>query len=92
MHLHTLPLTSGGGTNTANPITGKAAPPTDDDVIRQTFATLKRYTIVKAMTSGPLAPVKTYNSANPDRVTGSLHLDDETLLQAGIKSPGRPMT
>jgi hypothetical protein len=83
VHLHALPLGYGGG-DAKNPITGHPAPASDEAVMRETFAALERYNIVKAVTSGPLDLVKKYHAANPSRVVPSLHLDQATLATPGL--------
>ena len=84
MHIHALPLTYGGGPIGPNPITGKPAPASDDEVMRQTFAIFKRFNIIKAFTSGPLEYIRRWTAANPDRIIPSLHLDQETLATPNL--------
>ena len=84
MHIHALPLTYGGGPIGPNPITGKSAPASDEEVMRQTFTIFERFNIVKAFTSGPLEYVRRWTVANPDRIVPSLHLDQETLAKPNL--------
>ena len=86
MHLHALPLTYGGGKNMVNPITGEPAPVTDEEVMRKTFEALDKNNIIRAVTSGPLDFVKRWKTANPNRVIGSLHLDEATLNTPNLAS------
>ena len=86
MHIHALPLTYGGGPIGPNPITGKSAPPSDEEVMRQTFIIFERFNIVKAFTSGPLEYIRHWTAANPDRILPSLHLDQTLPCQTW----GRP--
>jgi uncharacterized protein len=83
MHIHALPLTYGGGPG-PNPITGKPAPLSDEEVMQQTFVNLERFNIVKAFTSGPLEYINRWKAANPDRLIISLHLDQETLARPDL--------
>jgi predicted TIM-barrel fold metal-dependent hydrolase len=84
MHIHALPLTYGGGPIGPNPITGKSAPPSDEEVMRQTFIIFERFNIVKAFTSGPLEYIRHWTAANPARILPSLHLDQETLAMPNL--------
>ena len=83
MHLHAL----WWGSNLTEPLSGFLSPATDEALRQSTVEALKRYNIVKAVTSGPR--LMQYKSAAPDRIIpglgigsvlqGPLQTDAETL-------------
>ena len=52
------------------------APETDEEVLRATLEIMKRYNIVKAVTSGPLEQVRKWRAAALDQVIPALPFDD----------------
>jgi len=69
MHLHALPATWPAGRPAPNPVTGKtSAATTDEAIMRATLDALRRYNIVKAVTSGPLDYVDKWRAEAADRI------------------------
>jgi len=69
MHLHALPADFFGVPGLPNPATGKPSTAITDEAIRQaSLAALKRYNIVKAVTSGPLEVVNQWKHSAPERL------------------------
>ena len=75
MHLHVYPIGSLGPAGAPNPVTGKPSPETDDAMRREHLATLERYNIVLAVTSGcPFDLVRQWREAAPERIIGAPYI------------------
>ncbi len=92
MHLHALNLGEGEAPP-MNPVTKKPSAAATNAAIREaSLAALTRYNIVKAVTSGPLETVTTWQEAAPDRIIPGLYvstgdpLPDLAKLRADIQA------
>lgn len=81
MHLHAFAHDAYGWPAPPNEVTGRV-PPFDSDTsaMRATFDTLRRYHIVRAMASGPLADVRRWRAANPAVIMGSAYAGPRDTL------------
>ena len=81
MHLHSFPPADSGEANMPNPVTGKLSSATSDEEIMQaSFMEMRRYNIVKAVTSGPLEVLFRWKSAEPNLIIGGLYYYEGTSL------------
>ena len=81
MHLHSFPVADSGEANMPNPVTGKLSSATSDEEIMQaSFMEMRRYNIVKAVTSGPLEVLFRWKSAEPNLIIGGLYYYEGTSL------------
>ena len=68
MHMHSYPVEYMGESNIPNPITGRpSGAASDEELMRATLVEMRRYNIVKAVTSGPLEVVYRWKSEEPKR-------------------------
>ncbi len=75
MHLHAYQLDDGKPPE-VNPVTGQpSAARTSAELRDASLAALKRYNIVKAVTSGPLETVGQWRDAAPDRIVAGAYVD-----------------
>lgn len=80
MHLHAFPLDDGEAPP-PNPVTRKPSAATTTAEIREaSLAALKRYNIVKAVTSGTLASVAAWREAAPDTVIPGVYVETQEPL------------
>ncbi len=71
VHLHALPIATFGPPGMPNPATGKPSAATTDDQVREaSLAALKRYNVVRAVTSGTEL-VRQWKAAAPGRIIAS---------------------
>jgi predicted TIM-barrel fold metal-dependent hydrolase len=83
MHLHSFPADYMGEPGIPNPVTGKPSGATsDEELMRATLMEMRRYNIVKAVTSGPLEVMYRWKSEEPERIIGGVHFDEVTSLPA----------
>jgi len=81
MHLHSFPVTYMGEANIPNPITGNPSGAANDEELMQTMLMeMRRYNIVKAVTSGPLEVLYRWKSEEPKLIIGGVHFDEVTSL------------
>lgn len=81
MHLHSFPAADSGEANMPNPVTGILSSATSDEEIMQaSFMEMRRYNIVKAVTSGPLEVLFRWKSAEPNLIIGGLYYYEGTSL------------
>jgi uncharacterized protein len=81
MHMHAYPAGYMGGSNIPNPLTGRLSGVTSDEELMQaTLSEMRRYNIVKAVTSGPLNIVYRWKTEKPNRFIGGVYFDEVTSL------------
>jgi predicted TIM-barrel fold metal-dependent hydrolase len=81
MHLHSFPAAYMGEANIPNPVTGKpSGAASDEELMQATLMEMRRYNIVKAVTSGPLEVMYHWKSKEPKRIIGGVHFDEVTSL------------
>lgn len=81
MHMHSFPAADLGEANMQNPVTGKLSSATSNEEIMQaSFMEMRRYNIVKAVTSGPLEVLYRWKSAEPNIIIGGLYFYEGTSL------------
>ena len=81
MHMHSFPAADLGEANMPNPVTGKLSSATSDEEIMQlSFMEMRRYNIVKAVTSGPLEVLFRWKSAEPNIIIGGVYFYEGTSL------------
>ena len=81
MHLHSFTAADSGEANMPNPVTGKLSSATsDEEIMRASFMEMRRYNIVKAVTSGPLEVLFRWKSAEPNIIIGGLYYFEGTSL------------
>jgi predicted TIM-barrel fold metal-dependent hydrolase len=81
MHMHAYPAGYNGEVSMPNPVTGKpSAAASDEELMLATLKEMRRYNIVKAVASGPLAFVFRWMSAEPKRFIGGVYFDEATSL------------
>jgi len=74
MHLHAFPAEYMGESSIPNPVTGKPSGATSDEALMQaTLEELRRYNIVKAVTSGPHELLRRWKSEEPGRIIGGVY-------------------
>lgn len=77
VHLHARSFNNYGDPPAPNPITGKRPEwKNNKEVVAMTLDTLKKYRVVRAITSGSLALVTDYQKADPGRIIPSLDYPD----------------
>ena len=80
MHLHAFRLDD-GMPPALNPVTGQPSAATTSAELRDmSLAALKRYSIVKAVVSGPSETVDQWFEAAPDRIIVGVHVDEAIPL------------
>ncbi len=81
MHMHSFPAQYMGESSIPNPVTGKpSGAASDEELMQATLMEMRRYNIVKAVTSGPLEVVYRWKSEEPKRIIGGVHFDEVTSL------------
>ena len=81
MHLHSFTAADSGEANMPNPVTGKLSSATsDEEIMRASFMEMRRYNVVKAVTSGPLEVLFRWKSAEPNIIIGGLYYFEGTSL------------
>jgi predicted TIM-barrel fold metal-dependent hydrolase len=80
MHMHSYPAAYMGEPSIPNPITEKPSAASDEELMQATLLEMRRYNIVKAVTSGPLEVVYRWNSEDPKRIIGGVYFDEVTSL------------
>ncbi len=81
MHLHAFGFDEYGNPPPPNEITGKRPTArTDQDVLEETLAALRRYNVVKAVASGPLEDVLRWRAAAPDLIIGGAYCGPRNTL------------
>lgn len=77
VHLHARHVDSYGNPPYPNPVTGKAPSwKSDEDVVTETLSMLKKWNVVKAITSGSLDRISEFYQADPKRIIPSLDYPD----------------
>jgi len=81
MHMHSFPAKYMGESGVPNPVTGRSSgAASDEELMQLTLLEMRRYNIVKAVTSGPLEVVYRWKSEEPNRIIGGVHFDEVTSL------------
>jgi predicted TIM-barrel fold metal-dependent hydrolase len=81
MHMHSYPVEYMGESNIPNPVTGKpSGAASDEELMLATLSEMRRYNIVKAVTSGPLDVVYRWKTEEPKRLIGGVYFDEVTSL------------
>ena len=81
MHMHSYPVEYMGESNIPNPVTGKPSGASrDEELMLATLSEMRRYNIVKAVTSGPLEVVYRWKTEEPKRLIGGVYFDEITSL------------
>jgi hypothetical protein len=81
IHLHSFTAADSGEANMPNPVTGKlSSATTDEEIMHTSFREMRRYNIVKAVTSGPLEVLFRWKSAEPNLIIGGLYYYEGTKL------------
>ena len=81
MHLHSYPVEYMGESNIPNPVTGRpSGAASDEELMQATLLEMRRYNIVKAITSGPLEVVYRWKSEDPKRIIGGVYFDEVSSL------------
>jgi hypothetical protein len=86
VHLHAFSATDWVRQPPTNPATGKPAPASAAEHMRQTVAAMDRYNIVAAIVSGPLEAVEEWRVAVPGRILAS-----PLFGSPGVDYYGRPL-
>ncbi|MEP6835638.1 MAG: amidohydrolase family protein [Gemmatimonas sp.] len=74
MHLHAFAFNAYGNPAPPNEVTGLVPHyASDSAAMHATFDTLRRYNVVRAVASGPLADVQRWRAANPDVIMGGAY-------------------
>jgi predicted TIM-barrel fold metal-dependent hydrolase len=77
VHLHAYAKDERWNNKVANPITGQPMTSTNEQAhMRETFAEMKKYNIVKAITSADYQAVLRWKTAAPDNIIASYGFDD----------------
>jgi uncharacterized protein len=83
MHLHAFAYDAYGLPAPPNEVTRRAPSfPSDTSAMRATFDTLRRYHVVRAVASGPLADVRRWRAANPTVIVGAAYTGPRDSLPA----------
>ena len=81
MHMHSYPVEYMGGSNIPNPVTGRpSGAVSDEELMQATLSEMRRYNIVKAVTSGPLDIMYRWMTEEPKRLIGGVYFDEVTSL------------
>jgi predicted TIM-barrel fold metal-dependent hydrolase len=81
VHMHSFPVDYMGSTNAPNPATGKhSVVASNEELMQLTLREMRRYNIIKAVTSGPLEVMYRWKSEEPNRIIGGVHFDEITSL------------
>ena len=81
MHMHSYPIKYMGDSNILNPVTGRPSlASSDEELMLATLSEMRRYNIVKAVTSGPLDVVYRWMTEEPKRLVGGVYFDEVTSL------------
>jgi hypothetical protein len=81
MHMHSYPVEYMGESNIPNPVTGRpSGAASDEELMLATLSEMRRYNIVKAVTSGPLDVVYRWKIEEPKRLIGGVYFDEVTSL------------
>jgi predicted TIM-barrel fold metal-dependent hydrolase len=81
MHMHSYPAEYMGESNIPNPVTGRpSGVKSDEELMLSTLSEMRRYNIVKAVTSGPLDVVYRWKTEEPKRLIGGVYFDEVTSL------------
>ena len=81
MHMHSYPAVYMGELDIPNPVTGRPSGVTSDEELMQaTLLEMRRFNIVKAVTSGPMEVVYRWKSEEPKRIIGGVYFDEVTSL------------
>ena len=81
MHMHSYPVEYMGEANIPNPVTGMPSGATsDEELMLATLSEMRRYNIVKGVTSGPLDVVHRWKTEEPKRLIGGVYFDEVTSL------------
>ena len=81
MHLHSYPAKYMGESSIPNPVTGRpSGAASDEELMQATLLEMRRYDIVRAVTSGPLEVVYRWKSEDPKRIIGGVYFDEATPL------------
>jgi predicted TIM-barrel fold metal-dependent hydrolase len=81
MHMHSYPVEYMGESNIPNPVTGRpSGAASDEELMQATLSEMRRYNIVKAVTSGPLDVVYRWKIEEPKRLIGGVYFDEVTSL------------
>ncbi|MCX6327922.1 MAG: amidohydrolase family protein, partial [Bacteroidia bacterium] len=81
MHMHSYPVEYMGDSNIPNPVTGRpSGAASDEELMLATLSEMRRYNIVKGVTSGPLDVVYRWKIEEPKRLIGGVYFDEVTSL------------
>jgi predicted TIM-barrel fold metal-dependent hydrolase len=81
MHMHSYPVEYMGESNLPNPVTGRpSGVASDKELMLATLSEMRRYNIVKAVTSGPSDVVNLWRTEEPERLIGGVYFDELTSL------------
>jgi predicted TIM-barrel fold metal-dependent hydrolase len=81
MHMHSYPVDYMGELNIPNPVTGRpSGAASDEELMLATLSEMRRYNIVKGVTSGPLDVVYRWKTEEPKRLIGGVYFDEVTSL------------
>jgi uncharacterized protein len=81
MHMHSYPVDYMGELNIPNPVTGRpSGAASDEELMQATLSEMRRYNIVKGVTSGPLDVVYRWKTEEPKRLIGGVYFDEVTSL------------
>jgi predicted TIM-barrel fold metal-dependent hydrolase len=81
MHMHSYPAAYMGELDIPNPVTGRlSGAASDEELMQATLLEMRRFNIVKAVTSGPLEVVYRWKSEEPKRIIGGVYFDEVTSL------------
>ena len=81
MHMHSYPIDYMGESRLPNPVTGRSSgAASDEELMQATLSEMRRYNIVKAVTSGPLKVLYRWKSEAPACILGGVYFDEVTSL------------
>jgi uncharacterized protein len=81
MHMHSYPIKYMGDSNIPHPVTGRPSmASSDEELMLGTLSEMRRYNIVKAVTSGSLDVVYRWMTEEPKRLVGGVYFDEVTSL------------
>ena len=85
VHLHAITRDFVGGKPVPNPATGEmSVATTDDALITQTLALMKKHNVVLGIVSGPLGVVEKWKQAAPERLKASFLFTGGTTAWGGL--------